>query len=250
LKKFLIVLLFSVFSVSNSFSADLNTQSLKEKITNSPEEKDWELLSQDENIKVYKKDIPGSPIVAFRGEATIDAPIAKVASVLVDTSRKLEWIADALEAKNIKSISPLERVEYNKTHTPWPVKDRDFLFQGKLLVDSTKKQVEVVFKSIKDDSLMPETSAVRGEILHGKERLTSLSENKTWIEVEIAVDPKGAIPKWVANLVQKSWPRKTIEGIRKQVTKPDVKAHPGIEALLSGKTLEEALKISGNTESL
>jgi hypothetical protein len=37
------------------------------------------------------------------------------------------------------------------------------------------------------------------------------------------VDPRGSVPKFLVNMVQKSWPHKTITSLRKQVAKPDIK---------------------------
>jgi hypothetical protein len=42
--------------------------------------------------------------------------------------------------------------------------------------------------------------------------------------VEIESDPKGWLPAWLVNFFQKDWARETIEGIRKQCAKPDLKA--------------------------
>ncbi len=51
--------------------------------------------------------------------------------------------------------------------------------------------------------------------------------------VEIHADPKGSVPKWLVNLFQKGWPRNTIEGIRKQAAKADVKEHPVVASQLA-----------------
>jgi hypothetical protein len=40
--------------------------------------------------------------------------------------------------------------------------------------------------------------------------------------VEIMVDPMGAIPKWLARLKQKKWPRNTLTGLRNYLEKNEV----------------------------
>lgn len=192
---------------------------------------DWEEISSEDGIVVHRREVPGSDLVAFKGETVIQAPIAKVANVLIDTSRKLEWVAKIVEAKNVRETSDFERVEYNHTATPWPLKDRDFVFEAKAEFDLPKKQVAFRMKSV-EDPLMPEKNCVRGELKNSVYLLTSLNEGKsTKVYVEIQADPKGSIPKWIVNLFQKSWPRITLEGIRKQVAKPDVQEHPQIKAM-------------------
>ena len=195
----------------------------------------WEKVSDDNGISVARQEVAGSPLVAFRGEAVIDAPMAKVANVLMDTSRKLEWVSDIKEARDIRQINQFERVEYNHTGTPWPTTDRDFVFHATAKLDRANQSMTFELKSIVDPAV-PETKNVRGELKQSYYKLTSIANGtKTMLEVEIQADPKGAIPKWLVNLTQKKWPRKTIEGIRAQCAKPDVLEHPGIKAYFASK---------------
>ena len=52
----------------------------------------WEKIGDDDGIAVYRREVPGSPIVAFKGEGIVDQSILRVASVIVDSSRATEWI--------------------------------------------------------------------------------------------------------------------------------------------------------------
>jgi hypothetical protein len=74
-----------------------------------------------------------------------------------------------------------------------------------------------------DDPGAPVTHNVRGEILSGLFQATSLEPDKrTELTVEVQIDPKGAIPSWIVNFFQKSWPLHTFEAIRAQAAKPDI----------------------------
>lgn len=196
----------------------------------------WEELSNDEGILVHRKDVEGNDVVAFRGEAVFDASIAKVANVLLDTSRKKEWVDRLAEAENIREIGPYERIEYNHTATPIIIKDRDFVFHAK--AEMSKKTRSLVFnlKSV-EDPLKPEVDPVRANLIKGQYTLTPEGDgSKTRCVVEIHADPRGSVPKWIVNLFQKSWPRRTLDGIRNQVAKPDVTEHPGVKAFFDGLT--------------
>ena len=184
----------------------------------------WEELSNEDGIKVWRRDVDGSPVVAFKGETVINAPLAKVANVLDDTSRKGEWVANLLESKDLTIFSPTDRIEYNRTEAPWPIKDRDFVFRATVQVDKSSKTITIQIKSTTHASKpVDEDKAVRGELLESSYVLASLGENRTRVTVEMQVDPKGSVPKWVVNWAQKGWPRKTLEGIRGQCAKADVK---------------------------
>lgn len=198
-------------------------------------DKSWEEISKDDGIVTHRKEVEGSDIVAFRGEAVIEAPIAKVSNILIDTSRKKEWVAKIIEAKDIRPISEYERIEYNATSSGFfAVSDRDFVFRAKAQLNKEKGQVVFTLNSV-EDPLAPETDRVRGSLNESKYVLTSLDGGKrTHMVVEIHADPKGSVPKWLVNLFQKSWPRKTIENIQKQAAKPDVTEHAGIKAYFEG----------------
>jgi hypothetical protein len=51
----------------------------------------------------------------------------------------------------------------------------------------------------------------------------------------------GSIPSSLVNLFQKSWPRETIQGIRRQVKKSDVADVASIAALASAAANERAV---------
>ena len=68
----------------------------------------------------------------------------------------------------------------------------------------------------------PKTVGVRGELTYCH-YILKRAGNKTIVDVAVALDPKGSLPGWVVNLVQKSWPMKTLKGLRNQVKKPFVK---------------------------
>ena len=202
--------------------------------TTSTLDKSWQQVSSDEGIVTHRKEIDGSPLVAFRGETVIDVPIAKVANILMDTSRKLEWVHKIVEARDVRQINEYERIEYNHTASGFfAVRDRDFVFHAKATIDRPKNQVHFTLKSVAD-SLAPETDCVRGSLNESRYVLTSIDGGKkTHIVVEIHADPKGSVPNWLVNIFQKAWPRRTLDNIKKQASKDDVKEHPGIKAQLS-----------------
>ena len=64
---------------------------------------------------------------------------------------------------------------------------------------------------------------VRARLMFGRYTLIPKGRSATFVVVEMHTDPMGSIPSWLVNLVQKSWPLKTIQGLRSQVKKPFVR---------------------------
>jgi hypothetical protein len=193
---------------------------------------DWEEIGDDDGIRVSRKEIADSPIIAFRGEAIVDASIAKIAQVLDDTRRKVEWVASAAEARDVRTVGPFERIEYNHTTTPIVLKDRDFVYKVKTEVDPQKQQIRIAFHSVEDALVPVYSKCVRGRLVAGKYVLTAIDRDRTRVLVEVQADPMGAVPKWIANVFQRSWPRRTLQGIRRQAARSDVPEHSLAKELL------------------
>jgi len=196
----------------------------------------WEEFDQEDGIRMYRHDVPGSSIVALRGEGFVEAPITRVASVLADRKRSTEWIDRLVKTKLIRQLSETETVEWDHIRTPTPLKDRDFVFKTSITTDPAKKKVVFSYRSV-SDPLAPETDAyVRGIFKNGKFELTMASRKNadgsvtkgTIVNAEVEVDPRGSVPTFIVNMVQKSWPYQTLTALRKQVAKPDIKDDPRV----------------------
>lgn len=186
---------------------------------------DWEKMDSSDGIDVYRKEIPGDPVVAFRGEGLVNASIVRVASVILDDDRATEWVDSLEDCKLVKMYGEREFLEYDHVGMPIILKDRDFLMRGKVDVDLKERSLTMVIKSTEDPA-KPPGKYVRGE-LEGYWKLKAMdNDTKTYVIAEMHADPKGALPKWLVNLFQKSWPHNTIDSLRKQVAKPDIKIIP------------------------
>jgi hypothetical protein len=195
----------------------------------------WEKFDEDEGIAVFRREIPGSPVIALRGEGVVDAPILRVASVLVDTSRSTEWIDRLEEVKVVRKVSDDEEIHWTHVSTPVVLKDRDFVYSIKMEFDPANKKVFLNYHSVYDSGA-PKTDFVRGEFKFGTFTLTSIEGGKkTRVLAEVLADPKGSVAKWIVNLFQKSWPHKTIASLRKQVAKPNIKDQPRLKELFAQK---------------
>ena len=193
----------------------------------------WEKIGDSDGIGVYRREVPGSPLIAFKGEGYVNASIIRVASVLVDSDRATEWIDSLTESKIIRQISETETVHYDHVGTPFVLKDRDFVSDCKLEFEPARKRVILKIQAV-TDPLAPPTSYVRGELLHSSFALTSAERGtRTFVVAEIHADPKGSVAHWIVNLFQKRWPHNTLTRLRAQVAKPDIQEHPRLKAELA-----------------
>jgi hypothetical protein len=190
-------------------------------VATEPTTPSWHKLGDSNGIAVFGRDVPGTSLIAMRGECVMDASMLRLASVLVDTARAREWIDSVAETRTLRKLSETEYVQWNHVATPFIVQDRDFVFITKLELAPKDGRVTLSYRST-TDPLAPKTHYVRGEFIYGKFALTSLGVNKTKVEAELLCDPRGSVAKWMVNLVQKDWPYSTLSRLRRQAKKPDI----------------------------
>lgn len=177
----------------------------------------WEKIDEDLGIQVFRKDMPGSDIVAFKGAGLVDASIEKIFWVLCDADHEKQWVEMLIDNYVMEQYTPFDRLQYQNFDLPWPLSDRDFVYRAVATMDE-QGRLHLKLNSI-ENVKDPPTKGVRAELMSSGFVLTPKQDGKTWVEVSIFSDPKGILPTWVINLVQSSWPMETMLGIRNQVQK-------------------------------
>ena len=195
----------------------------------------WEQVRVKDGIVVSRKEIAGSPFVAFRGEGDVDAPILSVADVLVDVPHEKDWIDSVADARVVRKVSATEYIVYSHVSTPPPMTDRDFVTDTTLAAVGATKRFAIHMRSVEDPSA-PAGKYVRAELKDSSFVLTSIDGGKrTHVVAEIHCDPKGAIPGFIVNQFQKGWGYSTISSLRAQVTKNVAPVNAQLKSLLTDK---------------
>jgi len=202
----------------------------------------WNKCSNDNGLTTYWSKVEGSQVIAFRGEGIVNAPMEKVASIIIDTARGAEWINSLVESKVIRPISDTEFIEYDHVGIPFPfdsvISDRDFVSDVNIHFDPKTQWMTVSYKPTTDPS-MPKLKKYARGIVDCEFKITRMSiQSQTYVEARVFTDPKGNIPKWLVNFFQQGWPQDTFEGLRKQSMKKDIGTLPVVARLL-GVTTEE-----------
>jgi len=179
----------------------------------------WEQIDDSGGIIVYEKDPSDVPTVSLKGEADIAWPLPDILAVMKDNRIANEWMPMVVEKHDIAPISTNERLEYMHIGMPWPLTDRYFINRAKAeyLPDGV---VRLSVQSIPHpDPRYLESDKVLGTLNLSVLYLVPTSAGHTHVSIEVNTDPKGLIPKWIANMVQRQWPRQFFEGLRRQLAK-------------------------------
>ncbi|MCK6544728.1 START domain-containing protein [Myxococcota bacterium] len=180
---------------------------------------DWELIEDDEGIRVWRREVEGTSLVEFRGRGVVDAPIQAVLAVVHDADRSTEWMENCNASHTIQYKSPLDVISYNRTASPAPlVSDRDVVVESTYEITPAKRTIKMAFRSVTHPKAPAIDGVVRMPRLEGYFELTYLTPTKTDVTYQIQADPGGSLPSWIVNWASKSIPFDTIRNLRKQVS--------------------------------
>jgi len=182
------------------------------------QDQQWQQVKDDNGIQVYTIDLPNTDIVKAKAIALINSPILRIRQELEDIASRHEWVPFLKQSKLIIVNSATKRLEYSLFSAPWPASNRDFVYSLELVKESRD---ELVYKmhSVKTN-LMPENkSLIRGEIFESIYTLTKINENLTRVELSYHADPKGWLPSWIVNIIQRALPYKILRNLRQRLEK-------------------------------
>ena len=189
----------------------------------------WEFVSSNNGVRVYRKQVPGSSVMAFRGVMTANIHIGKVISTYANTNLRKDWVDrwDADAELDVRSAT--ERTFWIKFGLPWPVTDRDYVLHLKANFNFDKKVFTARLNSVRHPKKPKLDCCVRGKAFGTYYKFTAIpGTNKTKLFVEVHTDPRGMLPSWLVNLIQKDWPRKTLVSLVKRSRRGDIKVHPAV----------------------
>ncbi|MGB0453970.1 MAG: START domain-containing protein [Bacteriovoracaceae bacterium] len=175
---------------------------------------EWTKVAEEDGITIYTKQTKGA-IMPFKAYGFVGASLEQVLKILRDHKKKHLWSPKLKNVKMHKALSKEEYIFSEYYKTPWPASDREFLLKGKIQKISDGSYL-LSGKSIEDNSLK-DNSHVQADVKTLNLILTQKAPDLTEINFEFHGDMKGWIPTWLMNLIQKKWPLRFIQGLRKRI---------------------------------
>jgi hypothetical protein len=196
----------------------------------------WKLIKRTRNIKVYQMKVRGSRLIAMRGDATFHAPITKVISLLSNEQDKIKWVDRLKEVRMIHQTSPLDYIAYMRFKLPWPASPRDFVTRTQVFIYPKEQKIVRYRYSVTHPKAPKRKGVVRAAMHFSRYVLKSIDGGKkTWMRAEGYGDPKGSIPAFIINMIQRRWPYKSMKNIKKYLKKGTIKEDPYFSKALKKK---------------
>lgn len=157
----------------------------------------WNQALSKEGITVWTRDVSGSDYKEFKSEVIINGTLNNIISIFEDLSTYPKWIHNCIEAEQIQKKGPLHGIRYTAIKSPWPITDRDVVFEYTVLQSKSSKIISIKLNSIK--GLVPDRGRVRITQMISNYTLTPLTKNLTKITYQSHNNPAGNIPPSLAN---------------------------------------------------
>lgn len=173
----------------------------------------WELTSDADDIRVYRRPSLSSSIDEVRIEAAFKTTLPIFLDLIGDVSRYPEWVYKCSEAKLVSKSSDSDLGYYARTDFPWPLQDRDLIVHSTRTTDPVSGIVTST--SIARPSQLPQKEGVvRISKFVSVWKIIPVSDSVVRVDYHVATDPAGKLPDWAINLGITSGPRKTMERLR------------------------------------
>ncbi len=191
------------------------------------EEGGWEYIGEEDHVKTWRKEVPGSGVLAFRGETVADLHIGKIMGVFLDGNQRRNWIDRYADHKTLDTPTPRSEIYWIKFKLPFPASNRDYVLQAEVVPDEAHSSLRANIKSVEDPRKPVDNCCVRAQVYGTYYTFEALKGvEKTKLVVEVHTDPKGILPHWLVNAIQKKWPRKTLGGLVNWAARPGQPIRP------------------------
>ena len=180
---------------------------------------DWSLRKNKSGIEVFTRSVEGSAFMEFRGMTVIkNVPLIVILEVIMDIKNYESLIPDCMNPRILEQDGKYHVIQYTQTKTPFPVKNRDSIFEQIAEIDNNGKHARVIIRPL-PDYIAETQDMVRIRKGTGFWDLVADENGNVIVTYQFHGDPGGDIPSWLANSFVVTQPFKTLENLKRRVEK-------------------------------
>ena len=198
----------------------------------------WELKKDENGIKVWVSEVPGSKFKQFKGETTVKATLGSLVTIHQGLASYNKWMYKNKigEVKSKKDYPMGERGDtiseaysYIINAFPSPYEDRDIVVHSFVTQNKSTKEVRISLRGLKD-YLPARQGLTRIEDLYGYWLFTPVGCDSVKITYVMYTNPSGNVFSWVANMFIVDFPFETLKNLASMLGNPQTSSvrHAGI----------------------
>lgn len=181
----------------------------------------WEGGRERDGIRVWSREVPGSPVRAFKATMVAKTTLSGLVNLIQDTESASRWVYSTeridLLKQDVEKGSFVVRAQMN---FPWPLADRDVIVAGQVVQDARTLAVTIHSRGISDPDYPEVPGIVRMQVMEGTWIFRPLGNGMVEITMIGHAEPGGHIPPGIVNMLLDMTPRKTLEGMRRMLADP------------------------------
>ena len=164
-------------------------------------EKDWVFVEESQGVTIYSRKIAGHAQSEFKGTRIINQPVEVVGAVLADIPSYTRWFFNCIRAQKIpdKKNSDLNFRLYIIITPPWPLWNRDVIYDFRTRVDIGAGKIMVWGKALRDDSVPVKENHVRVTDSAIEWDLERLDDNRTRVSFAKRINIGGSVGSYLSD---------------------------------------------------
>jgi len=179
---------------------------------------EWKLKKEESGISIYTRKIEGAQMDEFKGIVSIaNTTLTDVLEIILDADNYPALFPDCSEARILKKEGKYYDIHYIYLKSPWPVKDRDAVYESVATISGDGKKAMVSLRPL-SGYIKENEDVVRMKNGNGYWELEEDNMHSVKVIYEFHPDPGGDIPSWLANYGAVTNPFKTLINLRKRVS--------------------------------
>jgi len=176
----------------------------------------WELRKDQDSIRIFVADNPGSSLKMVRAEFTLHARREELFYQLLRADLYREWQFNTIHSEVLEAIGPHELIYYCEVSAPWPVDNRDLIMRLKVNNDPNAREF-TINTTCEADARPRREGIVRVPSSRGDWRVRQVGPEMLKVDFQIQIDPGGAVPAWLVNLTLAQAPFQTFSNLKQRI---------------------------------
>jgi len=164
-------------------------------------EGDWVFIEESQGVTIHSRKIAGHAESEFKGTRIINQPVEVVGAVLADIPSYTRWFFKCTQAQKIpdKKNGDLNFLLYIIIKPPWPLWNRDVIYDSRTRVDIDSGKIMVWGKALGSDSVPVKENHVRVTDSAIEWDLERLDDNRTRVSFAKRINIGGSIGSYLSD---------------------------------------------------